>query len=244
MNYTIEVCANSVQSALNAQTAGAHRVELCGNLWEAGTTPSHGVIKKARELLEIDVFVLIRPRGGDFVYSNLELEVMKEDIQACKAMGVNGIVSGALHPDNTIDMDKTQQLIACSKPLPFTFHRAFDLTPDLSQLLNTLITLGAQRVLTSGGQNKAANACTTLAQLHQLAQDKIIVLPGGGINQSNIQDLVATGCVEFHLTGNAPKESPAQPHHLRLNGTTDIPECSYLESSVQRLKAVVDLLQQ
>lgn len=243
MNYTLEVCANSVQSALNAQIAGATRVELCCNLWEAGTTPSYGTIKKARELLQIDLFVLIRPRGGDFVYTNLELETMQEDIEACKILGVDGIVSGALNTDNTIDIDKTRQLLEVSKSLPFTFHRAFDLTPHLPQSLTTLIDLGAQRVLTSGGQNKAANACTTIAQLHQLAQDKITILPGGGINQTNIQALLATGCTEFHLTGNATKKSPALPlRHLRLNGSADIPECDYRESSVEKIQGVLEQL--
>lgn len=243
MNHTLEVCANSAQSALNAQVAGATRVELCCNLWEAGTTPSYGTTKKARELLDINLFVLIRPRGGDFVYTDLELAIMKEDIEACKALGVNGIVSGALNADNTIDIDTTKQLIEVSKPLPFTFHRAFDLTPNLPQSLETLIALGTQRVLTSGGQNKAVDACKTIAQLHQLAQDKITILPGGGINQTNIQALLATGCTEFHLTGNATQKSTTLPHpHLRLNGSADIPECDYRESSVEKVQGVLEQL--
>ena len=135
MNYTLEICSNSTQSALNAQIAGAKRVELWSNLWESGTTPSYGSIKRARNLLDIQVFILIRPRGGDFVYSELEFDIIKEDILLCKEIGVDGIVSGVLKPDNSIDLPRTQELIELSKPLPFTFHRAFDITPDLFQSL-------------------------------------------------------------------------------------------------------------
>ena len=129
--YVLEICSNSTQSALNAQIAGAKRVELCSSLWESGTTPSYASIKKARELLQIELFVLIRPRGGDFIYSDLEFEIMKENILMCKELGVDGIVSGVLNEDNTIDIKRTKELVEQSKPLPFTFPRAFDVTPSL-----------------------------------------------------------------------------------------------------------------
>lgn len=243
MNYTLEICSNSVQSALNAQSAGATRVELCDNLWESGTTPSHGAIKKARALLEIQLFVLIRPRGGDFVYSDLEFDIIKEDIIACKDMGVDGIVSGVLNTDNTIDIERTKELIALSRPLPFTFHRAFDVTPNLPQSLDQLISLGADRVLTSGGRDSAPDAHEVINQLCQRGKDQINILPGGGINEANIAKLFSTGCREFHLTGNALRKSPAQEVSLKLNGTTSIPERDYFESSTEQIKKVIDQLE-
>lgn len=242
MNYTLEICANSVQSALNAQEAGAHRVELCDNLWESGTTPSYASLKKARELLDIGLFVLVRPRGGDFVYSDLEFEIIKEDIRNCKELGVDGIVSGVLNPDNTIDLDRTRELIDLGYPLPFTFHRAFDITPDLFQAMEDLISLGADRVLTSGGLKSAAEASKIITQLNRQANDRIIILPGGGINEDNIGKLLNTSCSEFHLTGNRIRKSSATENSLRLNGSTDIPESDFLESSVERILNVKKVL--
>jgi copper homeostasis protein len=239
MNYTLEICSNSVQSALNAQSAGASRVELCDNLWESGTTPSYGTIKKARELLGIQLFVLIRPRGGDFVYSDLEFEIIKEDIIACKEMGVDGIVSGLLNADNTIDMGRTKELIEISRPLPFTFHRAFDVSPNLLESLAQLISLGADRVLTSGGHENAPDGNEIITQLCQMGKGKISIQPGGGINSENIVNLFPTGCREFHLTGNALRKSPAQAAALNLNGTSSIPERDYLESSTEGIKQVI-----
>ncbi|MGL1889048.1 MAG: copper homeostasis protein CutC [Reichenbachiella sp.] len=243
MNFTLEICSNSVQSALNAQTAGATRIELCDNLWASGTTPSHGCIKKSRELLDIKLFVLIRPRSGDFVYSDLEMDVIKEDIKACKAMGVDGIVSGVLHADNTIDLERTKQLIELSKPLPFTFHRAFDVTPNLYQSLDELISIGADRILTSGGLDRAAKASEIIKKLFLKSNGQISILPGGGINETNVTSLFTSGCREFHMTGNAVCKSPAQIPPLLLNGTTDIPEQNYSESSVDKIQKVVSILE-
>ena len=243
MNYTLEICSNSVQSALNGQLAGAKRVELCDNLWESGTTPSFGSIKKAREVLSIELFVLIRPRGGDFVYSDLEFDIMKEDIITCKELGVDGIVTGVLNPDNTIDMERTRELIELSNPLPFTFHRAFDITPDLFQSFEELISLKADRVLTSGGINNATKAIEVMSKLNEIADGKIGILPGGGINETNIQYLFATGCSEFHLTGNELCKSQAQKVPLKLNGTNSIPESDYLQSSVTKIQKVVSKLE-
>lgn len=243
MNYKLEICSNSAQSAFNAQEAGAKRVELCDNLWESGTTPSFGSVKKAREVLSIELFVLIRPRGGDFLYSDLEFDIMKEDIIAYKNLGVDGIVSGVLNADNTIDIEKTKELIELSKPLPFTFHRAFDITPDLFQSLEELILLKADRVLTSGGLDNATNAVDVISGLNKEAKGKIGILPGGGIDDVNIHNLFATGCLEFHLTGNEVCKSQAQRVSLKLNGTNTIPESDYLESSVIKIKKVVSKLE-
>jgi len=242
MIFTLEICSNSTQSALNAQEAGAKRVELCANLWESGTTPSYGSIKKAREVLAIELFVLIRPRGGDFIYSDIEFDILKEDIVACKQLGVDGIVSGVLNADNTIDIERTRELIELSKPLPFTFHRAFDITPDLFQSLKELILLKADRVLTSGGMNSATNAIDVISKLNEIAGGKIGILPGGGIDETNIQDLFTTKCSEFHLTGSEIYTSKAQKVSLKLNGTDSIPESDYSLSSVKKIQKVVSKL--
>lgn len=243
MGFTLEICSNSVQSALNAQTAGATRVELCDNLWESGTTPSQGAIKKARELLNIQLFVLIRPRGGDFVYSDLEFDIVKENITTCKALGVDGIVSGVLKPDGTIDVERTKELVELSKPLPFTFHRAFDVTPDLFCSLQELMALKVDRVLTSGGLASAADANEIITRLCELAAGQIAVQPGGGIDETNIHQLFSTGCTEFHLTGHAICKSPAPVVALPLNGTPDIPEQDYLESSVDKIQQIISQLE-
>ena len=239
-SYQLEICANSLQSVINAQKAGAHRVELCAGLWEAGTTPSPATIKKSCEL-DIKVFVLIRPRGGDFVYTDLEFELIKENIKICKSLGVDGIVSGVLKPDNTIDIERTQTLIELSKPLPFTFHRAFDLIEDQEAALKQLIDLGAQRVLTSGGKASAPEAQYQLKKLVEISNDQIIILAGGGIKSNNIGELFKTGCKEFHMTANAIVKSPAKKGPIMLNASIAIPEQNY---KVSNLKEIINIKQQ
>jgi copper homeostasis protein len=236
--YQLEICANSLQSVINAQKAGAHRVELCAGLWEAGTTPSHATIKKSCEL-DIKVFVLIRPRGGDFVYTDLEFELIKEDIAICKSLGVDGIVSGVLKPDNTIDIERTQKLIELSKPLPFTFHRAFDLIENQEAALKQLIAIGTQRVLTSGGKASAPEAQNQLKKLVESGNDQIIILAGGGIKSNNISKLFKTGCKEFHMTANAIVKSPAAKGPIVLNSSTIIPEQNYKASNFNEIINVI-----
>lgn len=242
MSYILEVCANAVQSAVNAQKAGAKRVELCCGLWESGTSPSFASIKIARELLNIDLFVLVRPRGGDFVYSDLEFQIMKEEILNGKELGVNGIVSGVLNADNTIDINRTKELIELSKPLPFTFHRAFDITPNLEESLQSLISIKADRVLTSGAKKCVADAHETISQLNKIANNKLKILAGGGLKISNVQQLLNTGCSEFHMTGNELVKSAASKNSLQLNSLLEIPENDFLESSVGKIKKMVALL--
>lgn len=236
--YQLEICANSLQSVINAQKAGAHRVELCAGLWEAGTTPSHATIKKSCEL-DIKVFVLIRPRGGDFVYTDLEFELIKEDIAICKSLGVDGIVSGVLKPDNTIDIERTQKLIELSKPLPFTFHRAFDLIENQEAALKQLIAIGTQRVLTSGGKASAPEAQHQLKKLVESGNDQIIILAGGGIKSKNISKLFKTGCKEFHMTANAIVKSPAAKGPIVLNASTIIPEQNYKASNFNEIINII-----
>lgn len=243
MKYKVEICANSVQSALNAEAGGAHRVELCDNLWEGGTTPSMATIELTKRHLSIPVFVLIRPRGGDFVYTDLEFEIIKRDIELAKEKGVDGIVSGVLSPDGSVDIERTKELVELAKPLPFTFHRAFDLTPDPIQALEDIISCGAHRILTSGQTTSAPKGAALIKRLIKEASDRIIILPGGGINDSNINTLIDAGCHEFHLSAKAYKKGLAQySAKVPMNSSTDIPEDRIAVSDIEKIKKVLHAL--
>lgn len=195
----LEVCANGVNSALIAQEAGAYRVELCDNLLEGGTTPSCGQIALARKLLHIKLYPIIRPRGGNFVYSNVEFEVMKADILNCKALGCDGVVFGILNPDQTIDEERCKALLEVAHPMPATFHRAFDDLKDMHQGLGQLITLGFERILTSGGAATAVAGADVIKQLITAAAGRIEIMPGAGLNLNNVEELIKrTGAREVH----------------------------------------------
>lgn len=205
----IEICATSVQSALNAQKAGAQRIELCSELAVGGITPSYGLIKQVRNEVSIPVFVLIRPRSGNFVYSDEEFEIIKKDIQLCKDSGCAGIVSGVLKEDFSIDLVRTKELIELAKPLEFTFHRAFDLTPNPIESFEELIEMGVNRILTSGQENSAEKGIDLLVKLKELAQDKLTILPGGGISAENVHLFRESGFKEIHASASSVwKESP------------------------------------
>lgn len=196
----VEICASSYQSAINAQNAGAHRIELCSELALGGITPSYGLLKNVLATLTIPVNVLVRPRSGNFTYSEQEFAIMKTDIQLCKDLGCNGIVSGVLQSDNTIDMTRTKELIELAKPLEFTFHRAFDWVENSFEALEQLITIGATRLLTSGKQNTALDGIELLNALKERAKNNISILPGGGINKQNILLFKNKGFTEIHCS--------------------------------------------
>jgi len=211
----LEVCANSFQSAKNAQDAGAHRIELCENLEIGGVTPSQSLLKQVSEELNIPAFVLIRPRGGDFVYSKDEFETMKSDILICKQLGFHGIVSGVLNTDLTIDIERTAELIALSKPLEFTFHRAFDELINPEESLEQLVNIGANRILTSGQEDTAAEGIHLINTLNHLAKKRIIIMAGSGINADNALRFKSIGLKEIHgsasvllSTNNSDSNSP------------------------------------
>lgn len=196
-----EVCANSITSALAAQEGGAVRVELCDNLIEGGTTPSPGQISVARKLLHIQLFVLIRPRGADFLYSDVEFETMLADIQYCIDAGVDGIVTGVLKADGTVDVPRSSQLLKLAKDagLGTTFHRAFDMCVDQSQALEEIIAMGYDRILTSGGKSTALEGARHIADLVKQAAGRIIIMPGSGVTEINAGDLVTfTGATAIH----------------------------------------------
>ena len=204
----VEACVDSIESALAAGRGGAHRLELCANLIEGGTTPSAGTLAVCRARLDIPIFVLIRPRGGDFLYSAAELAVMLEDIRRAKQAGAQGVVTGVLRADGEIDADRTGELIAAARPLHVTFHRAFDVCRDASRALETLVALGVERVLSSGQAATAPEGADTIARLVRQAAGRIGVLPGGGVTPDNAAALVrATGVTEVHLTGAGVQRS-------------------------------------
>ena len=184
----IEVCAESYEYALKAEKAGADRIELCKDLHLDGLTPDYESVKRTIDKLNIPVFILIRPRMGDFVYSNKEFELMKNDIVKFKEIGCKGIVSGVLNDDNTIDNERTKELVKLSKPLEFTFHRAFDKVKDPIKEIENLIKIGINRVLTSGQKEKAIHGLVLLEQLNNISNNRIIIMPGSGISKNNLKN--------------------------------------------------------
>lgn len=241
MKYKLEICANSVQSCINAQEGNADRVELCDNLWEGGTTPSAGTIKLARQRIDIGLFVIIRPRGGDFLYSKLEFEVIKEDIIMAIDLGADGIVSGILDADGLVDKDRTSQLVEMCGELPFTFHRAFDLTSDPYRALEDIIDCGAKRILTSGLQPSVPKGMDMLKKINKKAKSRIVIMPGGGINKDNAMEIVEkTGCTEFHMSGKVVEDGKMnfRNHALKLNGAAEMPEYGITVSSVDEILKV------
>ena len=199
----LEICANSYKSAINAQRAGAHRIELCEDLSVGGVTPNEQTLAKVLEELSIPVFVLVRPRSGDFNYSDEEFHMMLQTIDVCKAKGCSGIVAGVLNTDRTIDEQRTKTLIEHARPLAFTFHRAFDEVIDPKTSLEILIRLGVDRILTSGQEAKAIEGLPMLKALNQLANEKLIIMPGSGINPNNALNFKKAGFIEIH--GSASK---------------------------------------
>ncbi|MCB0461090.1 MAG: copper homeostasis protein CutC [Flavobacteriaceae bacterium] len=203
----LEICANSYQSAKNACDAGAHRIELCQELSVGGITPSYGLIKQVIDVLTIPVFVLIRPRSGNFVYTDEEFDIIKQDIQLCKNLGCAGIVSGILNKDHTIDIERTKALVELSRPLQFTFHRAFDCVKNPEVALEQLIGLGVDRVLTSGLETSAEKGLTLLKQLNEQAKTKITILAGGGISSNNAMLFKDAGLNEIHASASSTIKS-------------------------------------
>jgi copper homeostasis protein len=196
----LEACVNSAISAIEARKGGAGRVELCENLHDGGTTPSAGSIRFARKNLHIGLFVMIRPRGGDFLYSDDEFEIMQEDIRMAKVSGADGVVSGILLPDGSVDMKRMKVLVEDARPMGFTFHRAFDMTADPFAAMEDLIKLGIDRILTSGQQPTAPQGAALIKELILRAAGRIIIMPGSGIREHNAADLVRfTGAEELHI---------------------------------------------
>jgi copper homeostasis protein len=229
MNFRLEICVDTIESAINAQIAGADRVELCANLTEGGTTPGFGTICVARNNLTIGLHVLIRPRGGDFLYSDPEYDIMRRDIDACSECGVDGIVLGILETGGSIDIERTAKLIEFARPMSVTFHRAFDMCNDPFKGLEDVIATGADRLLTSGQSDNADKGAKLISQLIGKAGERIIIIPGSGINDSNIAGIAKiTGAQEFHLSGRKVIDSEMifRRQNISIGGHSDIPEFS------------------
>ena len=214
MNYIIEIATSDFLTTRSAVEGGADRIELCANLAEGGTTPSYAHIKKCREAFDIALFPIIRPRGGDFLYTKDEFEIMKNDIKLCNEIGCDGIVIGLLNMDGTIDMTRTSELIELAYPLDVTFHRAFDRCKDPFMALEELIEIGCQRILTSGQKPTVSEGVDLIAELNKKADDRIVIMPGSGLRKENIKMLAEkTGCIEFHSSLRGKAKSPMQFIH-------------------------------
>lgn len=267
-DFKFEICANSVESCLAAQAAGADRVELCAGIPEGGTTPSYGEIKIARKLLtSTKLHVIIRPRGGDFLYTSLELERMQEDILMCRELGVDGIVIGCLTEEGEVDREANRQLIALAKsenastpghslkPMTVTFHRAFDRTANPMKALEDIISLGCDRILTSGQQPKAIDGINLLAQLEKRVREieansslqkdfpveRLQLLAGSGVNEDNIRQIYeATGIHEYHFSArvNVPSRMKHYNHEVYM-GAKGADESNSLVTSEERVRNTI-----
>ena len=198
----LEICIDSVEAALAAEAGGAHRLELCGNLMEGGTTPAKSMIEACQAHSNLPIMMMVRPRGGDFLYTDYEFETMERDIALAKEMGVQGVVFGLLLEDGNIDRTRTRKLVELASPLEVTFHRAFDRARDGKRALQELLDLGVDRILTSGLQPTVPEGLNLITELVEMAGDRMSIMPGGGVNAENIKDIIEqSGVREIHSSG-------------------------------------------
>ena len=247
--FKFEICANSVESCLAAQEGGADRVELCAGIPEGGTTPSYGEIKLARKLLtKTKLHVIIRPRGGDFLYTPLELERMEEDIRICRELGVDGVVFGCLTEEGEIDREANRRLVELARPMSVTFHRAFDRTADPMKALEDIISLGCNRILTSGQHPKAIDGISLLAQLEKKLKEyplpPIQLLAGSGVNEENIRQIFdATGIHEYHFSARVNVVSKMKHYnHEVYMGAKGADESNSLVTSAEKVRNTIKQL--
>lgn len=242
----IEVCVDSVASAVAAQQGGADRIELCSDLIEGGVTPSAGLIEVVRAHVSIGLQVIIRPRGGDFCYTKEEVEIMRRDIAVAKDLGADGVVLGMLDAEGNVDVGATRHLVELARPLNVTFHRAFDMSVDLFRALEDVCATGADRLLTSGGEQKCLQGAETIARLAQTARGRIIVMAGGGIGHRDAASIIKrTGVPEIHVGLSTPVPSPMRYRNLKLS-MGKVPGREYervqvLAESVRNLQSTISL---
>jgi copper homeostasis protein len=237
-----EICVDSVAGVRAAKAQGAHRVELCANLLEGGTTPSRGMILKARTISGIGLQVIIRPRGGDFLYDDDEFAIMEADIDTAKAEGADGVVIGLLTADGEVDAARARELIARARPLSVTFHRAFDMARDPFAALEALIALGVDRVLTSGQEPSVLEGLPLIIELIRRAGDKIIIMPGAGITPRNVARIIAEAKPkEIHFAALEPEAGGMRfrRHHVFMGGELRAPEYDRLITSGDTIRAVM-----
>ncbi|NXQ31174.1 CUTC protein, partial [Alaudala cheleensis] len=247
--FLMEVCVDSVESAVNAERGGAGRIELCAGLVEGGTTPSMGLLQVVKQCVRVPVFVMIRPRGGDFLYSDREVEVMKADIRLAKLHGADGLVFGALTEDGRIDTELCTALLAVCRPLPVTFHRAFDMVHDPLVALETLISLGFERVLTSGCDSSALEGLSLIKRLAEQVWNSVsarcvtwgLFPPGGGITERNLQRILeGSTASEFHCSARSARDSGMKFRNpnVAMGASFSAPEYSIKVADVAKVRTL------
>lgn len=241
---TLEIVVYNFESALKAQEGGADRIELCDNPGEGGTTPSFGIIESVRQNVNLDVYVMIRPRGGDFHYTNYEFHSMKRDIYQCQRISVDGIVFGILNADGTLDKKRCKELIDKARPLKVTCHRAFDMTRDPFEALEDCIEVGFDRILTSGHRTSALLGVDLIGELIKKANGRIAIMPGSGVNENTVEEIVRkTGATEIHFSATAFRDSAMQYRNPAIAGmgSEEGSEFKYRTVDPQRVRAMRNL---
>lgn len=239
----LEICADSVDSAAIARSSGAHRVELCGNLPEGGTTPSWGLIEAVRRLTPLKLYVIVRPRGGDFCYSDAELEIMLTDVQTCGKLGCDGVVIGMLNDNGTVDEQRCRRLVEAAHRcgMGVTFHRAFDRCRNLPEAMEAVIRIGCERILTSGGRNAAPEGAGAIRELVEKANGRIGIMAGAGVTPENATELVkSTGVSELHGTFRS-RYAGSMRYRNPLLGTPDEEHCRWCADG-EKIKSVIAAL--
>ncbi|QCR25123.1 copper homeostasis protein CutC [Pontibacter sp. SGAir0037] len=244
-SVAVEICVDSVESCIAAQAGGATRVELCANLFEGGTTPSAGIIREARKNISIGLHVILRPRGGDFCYSDSEFESICYDLQLAKDLGADGVVIGVLQPDGHIDKKRMARLVELARPMKVTLHRAFDMTPNPLQALEDSIALGIDLILTSGQERSAVEGIPLLKQLVQVAQGRIRIMAGGGVSERNVRRILQeTGVQDVHLSGRRRVESSMEyrQEHVFMGGDLRLPEYTRFVADAEKIAKLTGLI--
>ena len=238
----IEVCAFSLESCLAAEKGGANRIELCGSMYEGGTTPSAGLIQIAKQRISIEIHAMIRPRGGDFCYSDDEISVMQADIRTAKELGCEGVVLGILQPNGSVNITQTKALVTLAKPMQVTFHRAIDMTPNYLKALEDIIETGCDRILTSGQKNMAMEGIENIKNLVERANGRIEIMAGSGVNEDNAQTFIHTGVNALHLTGKSIRDSEMvyRKEGIAMGGLSEVPEYEIVYSDFEKIRAVVE----
>ena len=240
----IEVCAFSFESCLAAEKGGANRIELCGSIYEGGTTPSAGLIQLVKQRINVEIHAMIRPRGGDFCYSDDEISVMQADIIMAKELGCEGIVLGILQPNGQVNIAETKALVNLAKPMQVTFHRAIDMTSDYSKALEDIIETGCDRILTSGQKNTAIEGIKAIENLVKQAGGRIQIMAGSGVNANNAQMIIYTGVNALHLTGKSIRDSDMvyRKEGIAMGGLPRVQEYNIIYSDFEKIRAVVECL--